>query len=127
MGFIGGYVVPEFGITEYDLKDAYYLIDKILFNSDITTNDEVNIIIIFNIYSSKSDRTSRINLLGSREVTKTINRSEFTGNILEQLYQYSKPLLIEEYKIVLTYKLKLDIIDQIPSEYSEYYSLVDDL
>ena len=49
MGFIGGYVIPEFGITEEDLKSAYYLIDRILFNSDITTNDEVNIIIIFNM------------------------------------------------------------------------------
>jgi len=125
MGFIGGYIIPDLGINETDIKNAYYVIDGIQFNSDITTIDEIVIIIIFNIYPSESDRTSRINLLGSEEITKTINRTEFTGNILEEYYIYSKPLMIENHRLILTQKLGLDISDEIPSEYSEYYNLTD--
>ena len=48
MGFIGGYVTPIIGIDEEDKKDVYYVIDEIRFNSDISTNDTVNINITFN-------------------------------------------------------------------------------
>ena len=69
MGFIGGYITPDFGITGEDRKNAYYVIDGIRFNSDITTTDDIVITIIFNIFPSESDRISRINLLGSEEIT----------------------------------------------------------
>ena len=127
MGFIGAFITPIIGITEEDKKDAYYVIDQILFNSNMGEDDEINIIIIFNIYPSENDRKSRINLLGSEEVTKKINRNEFTGNILQEYYIFSKPLLIENHRIILTQKLELDISDEIPSEFSEYYSLLDHL
>ena len=61
MGFIGGYVTPIPIINEQDKKDVYYVIDEIRFNSDISTNDTVNINITFNIYPSINDRESRIN------------------------------------------------------------------
>ena len=125
MGFIGGYITPDFGITGEDRKNAYYVIDGIRFNSDITTTDDIVITIVFNIYPSESDRISRINLLGSEEIKKNINRTEFTGNILEEYYIYSKPLMIENHRLILTQKLGLDISDEIPSEYSEYYNLTD--
>jgi len=125
MGFIGGYITPDFGITGEDRKNAYYVIDGIRFNSDITTTDDIVITIIFNIYPSESDRISRINLLGSEEIKKNINRTEFTGDILEEYYIYSKPLIIENHRLILTQKLGLDISDEIPSEYSEYYNLTD--
>ena len=125
MGFIGGYITPDIGITEEDRKNAYYVIDGIQFNSDITTIDDIVITIVFNIYPSESDRISRINLLGSEEIKKNINRTEFTGDILEEYYIYSKPLMIENHRLILTQKLGLDISDEIPSEYSEYYNLTD--
>ena len=125
MGFIGGYITPEIWITEEDRKNAYYVIDGIQFNSDITTTDDIVITIVFNIYPSESDRISRINLLGSEEIKKNINRTEFTGDILEEYYIYSKPLIIENHRLILTQKLGLDISDEIPSEYSEYYNLTD--
>ena len=125
MGFIGGYITPEIGITEEDRKNAYYVIDGIQFNSDITTTDDIVITIVFNIYPSESDRISRINLLGSEEIKKNINRTEFTGDILEEYYIYSKPLMIENHRLILTQKLGLDISDEIPSEYYEYYNLTD--
>ena len=127
MGFIGGYVTPIIGINEHDKKDVYYVIDEIRFNSDISTNDTININITFNIYPSINDRESRINLIGGGEYTKTISRSEFTGNILEGYYTYCKPLIIENLKSILIQKLGLDISDDIPSEYSEYYTLTDHL
>ena len=127
MGFIGGYVTPFIGITDEDKKDVYYVIDEITFNSNITTNDTININIKFNIYPSINDRESRINILGGEEYTKTIKRSEFTGNILEEYYIYCKPLIIENLRINLAQKLELDITDEIPSEYSEYYNLTDHL
>jgi len=127
MGFIGGYVTPFTGITGEDKTDVYYVIDEITFNSDITTTDTININIKFNTYPSINDRESRINILGGEEYTKTIRRSEFTGNILEEYYIYCKPLIIENLRIMLIQKLELDITDEIPSEYSEYYNLTDHL
>ena len=127
MGFIGGYVTPFTGITDEDKTDIYYVIDEITFNSDITTNDTININIKFNMYPSINDRESRINILGSEEYTKIITRSEFTGNILQEYYTYCKPLIIENLRIILTQKLNLDITDEIPSEYSEYYNVIDHL
>ena len=38
MGFIGGYILPNIGITELDRKDAYYIIDDINFLADKTKN-----------------------------------------------------------------------------------------
>ena len=127
MGFIGGYVTPIIGIDEEDKKDVYYVIDEITFHSDITTIDTVNVTITFNIYPSINDRESRINLIGGEEYIKTISRSEITGNILEDYYTYCKPLIIENLKIILIQKLGLDISDDIPSEYLEYYTLTDHL
>ena len=119
MGFIGGYITPDFGITGEDRKNAYYVIDGIQFNSDITTTDDIVITIVFNIYPSESDRISRINLLGSEEIKKNINRTEFTGDILEEYYIYSKPLMIENHRLILTQKLGLDISDEISTKRSK--------
>ena len=33
--------------------------------------------------------------------------------------------MIEDHRLILTQKLGLDISDEIPSEYSEYYNLTD--
>ena len=127
MGFIGGYVTPFTGIVIEDKTDVYYIIDEITFNSDITTNDMGEITIVFNIYPSVDDRINRNNLIGSTEYKKTISRESFSGDILREYYIYCKPLIIEALRFMLIQKLKLDITDEVPSEYSEYYNLTDHL
>ena len=55
MGFIGAFITPIIGITEEDKKDAYYVIDQILFNSNkyhsgscpIKSNIRLNINFVF--------------------------------------------------------------------------------
>lgn len=125
MGFLGGYNTLIPGFTTDDKKDAYYVIDEIKFNSDLTTNVMVEITILFNIYPSIDDRVNRINLIGSLEFNKTILRENFSGNILQEYYIYCKPLIIEDLRQNVIFKLGLDISDEIPSEYSEYYALTD--
>jgi len=125
MGFIGGYVTLIPGFTDEDIKEAYYVIDEIIFNSDLTTNDMVEITISFNIYPSVDDRINRNNLIGSSGYNKTISRENFSGNILEGYYIYCKPLIIEDLKNNVKFKLGLDLMDEIPSEYLEYYSITD--
>ena len=128
MGFIGSFLVPDYGINEEeDRLNCYYIIDEIIFNSNLEGHDLINIIIRLNIYPTIQDRNDRVNLLGSEEYEKTINRSDFNGNILENYYIYCKPLIKENKKLILKHKLGLDITDEIPSEYSEYYSLIDHL
>ena len=73
------------------------------------------------------DRNNRVNLLGSDEYERIISRSEFYGNILSDYYIYCKPLIIDNIKNVIKGKLEIDITDEIPSEYSQYYSLTDHL
>lgn len=125
MGFLGGYNTLIPGFTTDDKKDAYYVIDEIKFNSDLTTNVMVEITILFNIYPSIDDRVNRNNLIGSLEFNKTILRENFSGNILQEYYIYCKPLIIEGLRQNVIFKLGLDISDEIPSEYSEYYALTD--
>lgn len=125
MGFLGGYNTLIPGFTTDDKKDAYYVIDEIKFNSDLTTNVMVEITILFNIYPSIDDRVNRNNLIGGLEFNKTILRENFSGNILQEYYIYCKPLIIEDLRQNVIFKLGLDISDEIPSEYSEYYALTD--
>lgn len=125
MGFLGGYNTLIPGFTTDDKKDAYYVIDEIKFNSDLTTNVMIEITILFNIYPSIDDRVNRNNLIGSLEFNKTILRENFSGNILQEYYIYCKPLIIEDLRQNVIFKLGLDISDEIPSEYSEYYALTD--
>ena len=125
MGFVGGYNTLIPGFTTDDKKDAYYVIDEIKFNSDLTTNVMVEITILFNIYPSIDDRVNRNNLIGGLEFNKTILRENFSGNILQEYYIYCKPLIIEDLRQNVIFKLGLDISDEIPSEYSEYYALTD--
>ena len=125
MGFLGGYNTLIPGFTTDDKKDAYYVIDEIKFNSDLTTNVMVEITILFNIYPSIDDRVNRNNLIGGLEFNKTILRENFSGNILHEYYIYCKPLIIEDLRQNVIFKLGLDISDEIPSEYSEYYALTD--
>ena len=126
MGFIGGYLVPDSGITDGDLTNAYYIIDDISINADLTPSDNnLNLIISVNIYPNMTDRTDRINLLGSDTFTRTIIRSELTNNLLSESYIYIKPILLSRLTEVIRIKLELESEQEIPSEYSQYYSLTD--
>ena len=126
MGFIGGYLVPDSGITNDDLTDAYYIIDDISINADLTPSDNnLNLIISVNIYPNITDRTNRINLLGSDTFTRTIMRSELTNNLLSDSYIYIKPILVTRLTELIRTKLSLTDDQEIPSEYLQYYSLTD--
>ena len=126
MGFIGGYLVPDSGITNDDLTNAYYIIDDISINADLTPSDNnLNLIISVNIYPNITDRTNRINLLGSDTFTRTIMRSELTNNLLSDSYIYIKPILVTRLTELIRTKLSLTDDQEIPSEYSQYYSLTD--
>tara|TARA_B110000858_G_scaffold103512_1_gene118651 strand:+ start:65 stop:448 length:384 start_codon:yes stop_codon:yes gene_type:complete len=125
MGFIGSFITPMIGFSDEDKLNCYYIIDEIIFNSNLQKSHEVSLTLKINIYPSIEDRNTRINLLGSDEYDKIISRSEFSGNILGDYYIYCKPLIIDNIKNVIKGKLELDITDEIPSEYSQYYSLTD--
>ena len=126
MGFIGGYLVPDSGIVNDDLTDAYYIIDDISINADLTPSDNnLNLIISVNIYPNMTDRTNRINLLGSDTFTRTILRSELTNNLLSDSYIYIKPILVTRLTELIRTKLSLTDDQEIPSEYLQYYSLTD--
>jgi hypothetical protein len=125
MGFIGGFITPIIGFSDEDKLNCYYVIDEIIFNSNVQKTDEVSLTLKINIYPSIEDRINRTNLLGGDEYDKIISRSEFSGNILGDYYIYCKPLIIDNIKNVIKGKLELDITDEIPSEYSQYYSLTD--
>ena len=126
MGFIGGYLVPDSGITNDDLTNAYYIIDDISINADLTPSDNnLNLIISVNIYPNMTDRTNRINLLGSDTFTRTILRSELTNNLLSDSYIYIKPILVTRLTELIRTKLDLTDDQEIPSEYLQYYSLTD--
>ena len=126
MGFIGGYLVPDSGITNDDLTNAYYIIDDISINADLTPSDNnLNLIISVNIYPNMTDRTNRINLLGSDTFTRTILRSELTNNLLSDSYIYIKPILVTRLTELIRTKLDLTDDQEISSEYSQYYSLTD--
>ena len=87
MGFIGSFITPFIGFSEEDKLNCYYVIDEIIFNSNLIQTDEVSVIIRINIYPSIEDRNNRINILGSDEYERTISRADFTGNILEDYYK----------------------------------------
>lgn len=126
MGIIGGYLVPDLGITNEDLTNAYYIIDDISINADLTPSDNnFNLIISVNIYPNITDRTDRINLLGSDTFTRTIMRSGLTNNLLSESYIYIKPILVSRLRELIRVKLDLTDDQEISSEYSQYYSLTD--
>jgi len=126
MGFIGGYLVPDSGITNEDLTDAYYIIDDISINADLTPSDNnLNLLISVNIYPNINDRVNRINLLGSDTFTRVILRSELAGNLLSDSYVYVKPILINRLTEMIRIKLSLQDGQDIPDSYSDYYSLAD--
>ena len=126
MGFIGGYLVPDSGITNEDLTDAYYIIDDISINADLTPSDNnLNLLISVNIYPSITDRENRINLLGSDTFTRVILRSELADNLLSDSYVYVKPILINRLTEMVRTKLSLHDGQDIPDSYSDYYSLTD--
>ena len=126
MGFIGGYLVPDSGITNEDLTDAYYIIDDISINADLTPSDNnLNLLISVNIYPSITDREKRVNLLGSDTFTRVILRSELAGNLLSDSYVYVKPILINRLTEMVRTKLSLQDGQDIPDSYSVYYSLTD--
>lgn len=126
MGFIGGYLVPDSGITTEDLTDAYYIIDDISINADLTPSDNnLNLLISVNIYPSITDRENRINLLGSDTFTRNILRSELTGNLLSESYVYIKPILVNRLTEMVRTKISLQGGQDIPDSYSVYYSLTD--
>ena len=127
MGFIGSFITPLIGFSDEDKLNCYYVIDEIIFNSNLQHTYEVSVTIRINIYQSIEDRNNRVNLLGSDEYERFISRSEFYGNILSDYYIYCKPLIIDNIKNVIKGKLEIDITDEIPSEYSQYYSLTDHL
>jgi len=126
MGFVGGYLVPDSGITNEDLTDAYYIIDDISINADLTPSDNnLNILISVNIYPNITDRENRVNLLGSDTFTRNILRSELTGNLLSDSYVYVKPILVNRLTEMVRTKISLHDDQDIPDSYSDYYSLTD--
>jgi hypothetical protein len=126
MGFIGGYLVPDSGITNEDLTDAYYIIDDISIDADLTPSDNnLNLLISVNIYPNITDRENRINLLGSDTFTRVILRSELADNLLSDSYVYVKPILINRLTEMVRTKLSLQDGQDIPDSYSVYYSLTD--
>ena len=127
MGFTGSFVTPFIGFSDEDKLNCYYIIDEIIFNSNLQETDQVSVTIKINIYPSIEDRINRINLLGGDEYQRTISRIDFSCNILEEYYTYCKPLIIEKNMNIIKGKLEIDITDEIPSEYSQYYSLTDHL
>lgn len=126
MGFIGGYLVPDSGITTDDLTDAYYIIDDISINADLTPSDNnLNLLISVNIYPSITDRRNRVNLLGGDTFTRVILRSELSDNLLSDSYMYVKPILVNRLTEMVRTKLSLHDGQDIPDSYSNYYSLTD--
>ena len=130
MGFIGASLNLDIGINSNDRTDAYYLIDGITYdletqNEQITEN--IKVTILLNVYNNRNDRLIRENPLESRTYERIVTRSDIDALSMSDYYIYCKPLIIEELKINLSLKLGNDITDEIPSEYSEYYSLTDHL
>ena len=127
MGFIGGYLLPNEGITELDRIDAYYIIDDIIFLADKTTENDFEVKITISIYPTIEDRNARINLLETDEYTTVTTRNNITttDNIFEKYYVIIKPMIIDRLKPILNIKLNRDTHDEIPSEYSEYCTLTD--
>ena len=130
MGFIGASLNLDIGINSNDRTDAYYLIDGITYdletqNEQITEN--IKVTILLNVYNNRNDRLIRENPLESRTYERIVTRSDIDALSMSDYYIYCKPLIIEELKINLSLKLGNDITDEIPSEYSQYYSLTDHL
>jgi len=128
MGFIGASLNLDTGINSNDRTDAYYLIDGI--NYDLETQNEqitenIKVTILLNVYNNRNDRLIRANPLESRTYERIVTRSDIDTLSMSDYYIYCKPLIIEELKINLSLKLGNDITDEIPSEYSQYYSLTD--
>lgn len=139
MGFIGGYLVLESDFTLDDKKEAYYLIDGLKYDLEIQNNDEtapaldpalrenIKVEITFNVYNTREDRLLRQNLIETRTYERIINRSEIDTLSLSDYYIYCKDLIIKDLKQNIIFKIGLEISDEIPSEYSDYYALTDHL
>ena len=139
MGFIGGYLVLESDFTLDDKKGAYYLIDGLKYYLEIQNNDQtapaldpalrenIKVEITFNIYNTREDRLVRQNLIETRTYERIINRSEIDTLSLSDYYIYCKDLIIKDLKQNIIFKIGLEISDEIPSEYSDYYALTDHL
>lgn len=139
MGFIGGYLVLESDFTLDDKKDAYYLIDGLKYDLEIQNNDQtapaldpalrenIKVEITFNVYNTREDRLLRQNLIETRTYERIINRSEIDTLSISDYYIYCKDLIIKDLKQNIIFKLGLEISDEIPSEYSDYYALTDHL
>ena len=139
MGFIGGYLVLESDFTLDDKKDAYYLIDGLKYDLEIQNNDQtapaldpalrenIKVEITFNVYNTREDRLLRQNLIETRTYERIINRSEIDTLSLSDYYIYCKDLIIKDLKQNIIFKIGLEISDEIPSEYSDYYALTDHL
>ena len=130
MGFLGGSLVLESEFTSEDKREAYYIIDGLKYDLEIQKNDEevvenIKVEIIFNVYITREDRLLRQNLIETRTYERIINRSEIDTLSLSEYYIYCKPLIIEDQRRNVIFKLGLDISDEVPSEYSEYYHLTD--
>ena len=130
MGFLGGSLVLESEFTSEDKKEVYYIIDGLKYDLEIQKNDEevvenIKVEIIFNVYITREDRLLRQNLIETRTYERIINRSEIDTLSLSEYYIYCKPLIIEDQRRNVIFKLGLDISDEVPSEYSEYYHLTD--
>jgi len=139
MGFIGGSLVLENGFTSSDKKDAYYLIDGLKYESDTIDNEVydtnnsgvsfeyIKTTILFSIFTNREDRLLRKNCIETRSYEGSIKKSEIDTITLSEYYIYCKALIIEDLKKNVAFKLGLDISDEIPSEYTEYYTLTDHL
>ena len=130
MGFIGSYITPIPDITSEDLTEAYYLIEDLKHTLQYDSDNDIeyiNVIIGFSIYPSKTERLQRTNKLGGDTVNTKIAKSELIGNILSDYYICAKPILISVMESILKNKLNLDILDEIPEEYSLYHYLSDDI
>tara|TARA_B100000405_G_C16401087_1_gene306723 strand:- start:69 stop:488 length:420 start_codon:yes stop_codon:yes gene_type:complete len=139
MGFIGGSLVLENVFTSSDKKDAYYLIDGLNYESDTIDNEvydtnnsgvlfeNIKTTILFSVFTNREDRLLRKNCIETRSYERSIKKSEIDTITLSDYYIYCKPLIIDDLKKNVAFKLGLDISDEIPSEYTEYYTLTDHL
>ena len=78
-------------------SNCYYIIDSLKYEPETVggvTNENIVVTIIFNIYPTYNDRVLRQNLIGNISFNKIITRDEMDGNILQNYYIYSKPLII---------------------------------
>jgi hypothetical protein len=129
MGFIGAFLTLDPGFNTSDLTNCYYIIDGLKYEPETVggvTNENIIASITFNIYPTYNDRVLRQNLIGDISFNKIITRDEMDGNILQNYYIYSKPLIINDLEDILKFKLGIETAtEEIPSEYLIYHTLTD--